>query len=566
MLSSKTSETSETIKRQLYYSLPWLIIAFGLALRLDQYLFNRSLWLDEAFFAVNFSKDLSGLLSLPQDYSHNHIAPPGFLVASYFFVAWLGNADWVLRLFPFIMSVIGLVMFYFMAKHYVSQLAALIALWFFAISDTLIDYASDFKQYTSDVTLTIGLLWLAAAWRDNQLTVSKLVILTVIGILAPWFSHASVFILATVGSYFWLRTFIQQDWRQLLVLSLIIIVWLSNFAIMYTYISHGGISASPIGQWLLTFWRHGMQGFMPAPWTEAGIEWLKSTYISMFHYPADLGLSSHAHQLPAILFIVGCLALLPKQKYALYLLLSPIFIALIASYLEKYPFASRLILFLVPIFYLVIAEGIAQLRVHLQTYQRPLFTSAVQILLFLSLLNWPFDVVFQRQQTQEIKPILAYLQAHRKAGEKIYLYHWVEPAFRYYAPFYEFDYQACHLINPIPEHDVIKEVDYFRQKQGKKPVPVDQTACILGVSEFFKQSKADLQKLQENEGRVWFVFSHINAEKQLFLNYLDQQGDRLDKQIAKGASTYLYTFPQSQPDKADKSPKTPTDMLRNNGP
>jgi len=533
--------THEVIKQQFYRWIPWLIIAFGFWLRLDQYLFNRSLWLDEAFFAVNFYKDWSELLSLPQDYSHNHIAPPGFIAITYFFVSLLGNYDWVLRLFPFIMGSIGLVMFHFMAKHYVSPLAGLIALFFFAVADALIDYTTDFKQYASDVTITIALLWLTASWREHLLTEPKLLILAIIGLLMPWFSHPGVFILAGIGSYFFWIALVRWHWQSLVVLSLIINLWLMNFVVMYIYISNGGIAASPIGQWLLEFWRNGMHGFMPSLLTEAGWLWLKNIYLSMFHYPAGLGLNPFAHYLPAILFGIGCLALLPQRKYALYLFLVPILITLAVSHWEKYPFSARMILFLLPIFYLVIAEAIAQLTVHLQSYRCHIFTWSTRMILFLALLHWPFNLVFERQQTQEIKPVLAHLQAHRQPGEKIYLYHWAEPAFRYYAPFYGFNYENCHLINPIPQLRFTKEIDYFRQKQGMQPVAVNQTDCILGIAETFADAVIDLDKLQETK-RVWFIFTHIGWEKQRFLNYLNQRGKLLDEKIVVGASAHLYAL------------------------
>jgi hypothetical protein len=46
------------------------------------------------------------------------------------------------------------------------------------------------------------------------------------------------------------------------------------------------------------------------------------------------------------------------------------------------------------------------------------------------------------------------------------------------------------------KNEYTKEVDYFRIKQGLKPVSVDKTQCILGISETFYQSQPDLDQLQ----------------------------------------------------------------------
>ena len=52
----------------------WIIIGLGIILRLVQYLYNRSLWLDEASLALNvIEKSFSGLL---QPLGYDQMAPP----------------------------------------------------------------------------------------------------------------------------------------------------------------------------------------------------------------------------------------------------------------------------------------------------------------------------------------------------------------------------------------------------------------------------------------------------------------------------------------------------------
>jgi hypothetical protein len=66
--------------RSLYASekLPWVIIGFGAVLRVLQYLYNRSLWNDEAGLALNIvGRSFAGLL---QPLSYGQAAPFGFLV------------------------------------------------------------------------------------------------------------------------------------------------------------------------------------------------------------------------------------------------------------------------------------------------------------------------------------------------------------------------------------------------------------------------------------------------------------------------------------------------------
>ena len=56
----------------------WLAVVVGALLRLERYLSNRSLWLDESLLALNLrEKSLHGVLGT---LDYNQSAPAGFLV------------------------------------------------------------------------------------------------------------------------------------------------------------------------------------------------------------------------------------------------------------------------------------------------------------------------------------------------------------------------------------------------------------------------------------------------------------------------------------------------------
>jgi hypothetical protein len=513
------------------------IIIFGLFLRLDQYWFNRSLWLDEAFFAVNFlQRDIWTILHLPLDYSHTHIAPPGFMLFTQLVVAWLGNYDYVLRLIPLISGCLALIWFYFLARLTVSPTAVIISLFLFAISTNLISYSVEFKQYSSDVLIAIMLLWLGIAWRETKLNLWNSLGLICLGSISLWFSYPAALILATIGSYwFW---YALGRRTALLPLILIAFVWTVNLIILVLVVRNDGITASPIGEWLVIFWTEVFQGFMPALNTPEGQQWLGHKLIHIFRQPADLG--EKAKYLPLALFVLGIIIAIRQNLYLLYIAVLPIILALILSYLHLYPFADRLILFLLPILYLVIAEAIAQFRLQIANYPAKLTTYALQLLLVIMLV-YPIQNIGNKIEKQELKPLLEYLQINKSSNDKLYLYHWVEPAFRYYAPQYGFDYAQCNLISPIPQY-IIKEVDYYRQKQAKTVYAINDVNCILGVNEQFHYSQMDLRQLI-GQGRVWLLFTHHSPhELQQFLAYLDQIGQQLEMQQQFGAVLYLYQF------------------------
>ena len=79
-------------------------------LRLRQYLTGRSLWADEAMLALNIvTRDFAGMFQ-PLDYDQG--APIGFLLVEKLFHALLGKHELALRLFPLLVGLISLWLFY----------------------------------------------------------------------------------------------------------------------------------------------------------------------------------------------------------------------------------------------------------------------------------------------------------------------------------------------------------------------------------------------------------------------------------------------------------------------
>lgn len=517
-------------KKMFWQWLPWVIIALGLIFRLDQYLFNRSLWLDEAFIAVNIAeRTFSELLKPPLEYS-SYIVPPAFLLMEKLSVTLFGNSDLILRFFPFLSGSLAMILYYPMAKRYVSERAVPVALLLFAISGPLIFYSSELKQYSSDVLIVIILFWLTDIYRTSDLTLRRLLTLTIAGTVAVWFSHPSVFILAAIGIYITVPYLLKRDWLSVARLIAVFLVWLLNFAIIYLFF----IRFDTISNiWMRQFWTIE-NAFMPLPFSKEGFVWLCKTLLMILKYPGNL---ENVH-LAGYLVIIGTIALFRNRKRTLFLIILPILTALTVSFFKQYAFSGRLLLFLMPGLYLIIAESIVQIKVTLSIYPKTaLITVVIQLILLANIVDYP---VYRRKRVQEIKPVLEYMEQTRQNKDTTYLYYWSEPAFRYYAARYNFNFEDCHMINPVPDNEYCKEVDYFRKKMGLKPVTVAGTQLILGTSESFNQSKADLDKLK-NHGRVWFLFSHINEhERTLFLNYLDTLGKRLDQKTECGAFTYLY--------------------------
>ncbi len=463
----------------------WGLITLGLALRLRQYLANRSLWIDEAMLALNIlNRNVAGLLG-KLDYEQG--APLGFLLLEKLAATLFGGGERALRLLPLLAGCAALILFHFLARELLEEPGALSALALFAVSPALIYYSSEVKQYSSDVLIALVLLYLA--WRPpRSALLAQNLLLLVTGMLAVWFSHPAVFVLAAIGLMRLVETR-HNPWPTLAVGA----GWLVSFGVLYL------VSLRALAQdaYLLNYWG---DYFASGP---------LAALLGLFEFPAGLG------AWPAALLAGICLAGLgvlftrrPQSAGGLVLIF---LITLLASSLQKYPFAGRMMLFSVPLIYLLCGaalEGLFRLGL------RPALAAFLAVSLAGGLLGAPAltsaRAFLAPKYPEHIRPALAYWQANRLPGDVLYVYNWALPAFRYYS-----DGQAGYIAGGLH--------------------PGDPQALL-----------AELDPLK-GRGRVWVLFAHVYEtaeynEKDLMLAYLKQLGEKKRQFIEPGSSVYLYLF------------------------
>src|SRR5919108_4459142 len=121
-----------------------LILLAGFLLRLRQYLTGRSLWLDEAMLALNIVNHDFGDLFKPLDYDQG--APIGFILVEKTFSLMFGKNEFSLRLFPFLVGLVSLWLFYLLLKHFTRGPTLWVGLALFAFNPRLVYYSSEVKQ------------------------------------------------------------------------------------------------------------------------------------------------------------------------------------------------------------------------------------------------------------------------------------------------------------------------------------------------------------------------------------------------------------------------------------
>ena len=476
------------------------LIGVGVLFRLRHYLTNRSLWLDEALLTLNIlERDFAGLLQ-PLDYSQG--APPGFLLLVKVCVGILGNSEYALRLAPFLSGVLSLVGFYGLARRSLRPQAVPIAAGLFAVIGTLIVYSVEVKQYSSDVLVTIVLVYLAWLFSDLSWTWLHAICFGLVSAVSVWFSHPAIFTVAGVLACLLLASLSQRKWASTVKWLVVSLFPAASFGALYA------VSLRSLGQHqgLLKMWDATFAPVLPV--SVANIRWYFETFFDVFASSLRFYLPGVA----ALAFLAGCYAFYQRDKRRLCVFLSPLVLALLASMLHRYPFTGRFLLFAAPLLVLLIAEGAAFVWERTQS-TAPIIGWLALLLLFLpSTLVAVTDAASPKGQ-EEVRETLAYLDKHWSEGDVLYVHHGARPAFRYYI-----------------ERD---------------PHPITNYIYGAPVENDYATYLADLRALCGN-GRVWVLLSHINSkdgidEGQLVWQCLESLGSQQTVFSAKrGAVLYLY--------------------------
>lgn len=175
--------------------IPIVLIMLGILLIVRAYVANRPLWGDEtSLIADILSNSFAGLT---KPFENEEVAPTGFLFLQKSIALLFGNKDFVFKIIPCAAGITGILFMYKVAKQYLKKgTAYLFALGLFIVSGNLIWYATEAKQYSSDVAVALVLLWIGYKCTEESANSRTFKILAFVGILAQWFSYPAIFILA----------------------------------------------------------------------------------------------------------------------------------------------------------------------------------------------------------------------------------------------------------------------------------------------------------------------------------------------------------------------------------
>lgn len=407
----------------------FFILGLGVLLRIRAYSINCSFFLDEILLAFNvIGKNYKELL-LPLNYEQS--APFLFLFANKMIISKFGIGELSFRFIPFISSILSLFAFYFLSKKILTKFwTQMLATFLFSINFTLLLLSQTFKQYSSDVLITILILLVALTVDIKKISYPKIFGLGLLVSLAFCFSFPTLFVVAGIMIIFAIYT---REYKKILVFITPNLLTLGAY--MLTTLDKVKSSA-----YLNQFWSHGYNVF--------SLNQEFENFNVLFSFYKD----------PLIFLVLGVLGfiyLYKNDKIKSLIFVSPVIVTFFAGYFKIYPFAGRLIIFLFPILLLLIIIPVDKLK-----FKRNIFNIAVFGLSFIFFINY-FTIYFNSYAAnkitfirQDVKPLLSILAKEKKKSDVLYLYYGSNKSYLYYNMLFELPKDNIY-IGAAPQNDEI---------------------------------------------------------------------------------------------------------------
>jgi hypothetical protein len=472
----------------------YFIIEVGIFLAIYQFLFNRSLWIDEAMLARNIvNKEFMELLN-PLD--HGQAAPIGFLFLERLSVLIFGKNEMALRVFPFISFLFAIPFYYLLANRLTNnKIISLLSTSIFIILVPVLRYSSEAKQYPIDVLFAIMILYFSLIFQFKQNR--SLFMYSILGVIAIWFSNTSVIILTVVGVHLLYSEYYKRKNYKIV---LPFIFWTISLMIYYYFFVHD----HPLAEFMRSCWA---DAFMPMnPFSKDPYAFIYREVVSMYHF---LGFSGYYSLIPFVVSLSAIVFMIRYRKYTLlYFSIAPMAIHLLMSSFELYPFTGRFLLYTVPLITLVYSFGLYYLFDFLnkKIVRLPslLLALPVLIMFYPVYLHFPIEI-------EETRQSLKYIEKNIKKDEKIYTYYGANNACKFYK-----ETNIINIDNPII---------FGTKHRGINSMYNDE---LLGLN-----------------GKIWMLFSHVypwetpDDEEKYMVDFLLNNGSELlDVKEYTGSSIY----------------------------
>lgn len=415
-----------------------LIVVFvlvGVLVRVRHYAQNHSYWYDEAYLLLNLTRpygDLFGSL----DYAL--VVPSLFLCLEKACFDLLGPAEWATRLPAFVSGLLALAVMVPLARQAIGGSMAWLPVAFVALSRRALTHGCEVRPYATDLLVTELTFWATAAavglGGGRKVAWAGLIALAAV---APWVSFPAPFVIGGAVVALAVRAYFTRDRTDLTMAIVLGVVLTLSAAAMWSvqarHLYYPGLS---------DHWgRDGWDGFPDTTNVASTVFWPINRAVKAGGYAtAEMGWPL------LVLGLFGVWRFWTRSPAFASAIVSSSVLILAATYLRKYPFADRTMMFFAPAIWLAAAAGVAWLAERLPSRQWIAWLAALALL-------GPDLVTTTKHlarppQYPPARELYARVNAERQSGDRVWvshieLYRVYHPAdadvLTYFAPWDEFD-------------------------------------------------------------------------------------------------------------------------------
>lgn len=331
------------LKKYWYNVLLFLIILLGCGLRLKGLSSNILLWHDEYTLSwrgiFNSHADFLGIFHFMR------IHPPFFMIATKFITNIIGLSDLNLKLIPFLFGCAAIPAFYLLAGKVLKVQSTIFwATFLFAVNMPLINYSFQFKPYSLDVFFVVILLLFFINFNIERLSIIKTITCGILVALIPWFSFTSLFIIVGGGINIFFRILKNKNSKCFLPFIFFLFpILISGLIYLKMYLIN-----NYTGMQLGDYYRNSFLTLNSLSFLGSLTESIKYFFFSF---------SSINWTLFSLIMIVwgGIVFYLEKSEF-LNISVFSFILLYVASLLHIYPYFQEFVLFLIPIFLLLMMK------------------------------------------------------------------------------------------------------------------------------------------------------------------------------------------------------------------
>jgi len=413
-----------------------LVLTTGVILSSIQFFGHSSMWFDELTCALNVQNHSYYQLAT-QSLDHNQVAPVGFLLLEKFATSLFGENDFAFRFFPWIWSLVSLVFFLDVAKHFFKGPVLIAAFILFAGSVSHWFYAGEAKQYSGDITAALFLVWSALQLLRMHIKKSTVWLIAVLGFIFIILSLPAIVIAPFVLSIIFLgllKKDIPISKKYFLIISIswaIACLWGAWYA---KFVISGKVSGA-----MSVYWS---RGFPPLESFGSYIKWIYITLADELSYFLSFWMKDVVPQITIVskillLFsIPGIIFLAKKYRAATLLLFSPLLVALFLATTRILPFDNRVSIYATWPFIISGIAGITALQNWFPLLFKPVVSTVLSLVIALPIILITIVVPSEHPpfNGQSSQPVLRELKKQLRPGDILYVYFKARHALNFYGP------------------------------------------------------------------------------------------------------------------------------------